>query len=105
MTTSGDQAQITVRRRAAYTDRLRAYRVEIDGTSVGLVRPGESISIPVSTGQHSVRLRIHWCSSNRVDVAMRPGEQIFLDGSGEPSLGLLYLVFRPHRYLRLQRVG
>ena len=46
------------RRQSFYRDRLRAYRVRIDGNPVGKIAAGETMDFPVPPGEHRVRLTI-----------------------------------------------
>ena len=103
-----DQAQITVRRTTSYADRLRAYELTLDGIAVGSVRALGAVTLPVSTGKHSLALRIDWCGSPRIDFEARPGEElVFLCGSSLGGwrllLGLFYIIFRRKDYLWLRR--
>src|SRR5687767_12670256 len=103
-----EQAQITVRRTTGYPDRLRAYKVNVDGAVVGLIRARESVTVPISPGRHSVRLRIDWCSSEQIDFQTQPGEHVFFECGSSLSgwrvlLALFYITFWTHRYLWLRR--
>ena len=73
-----DQAQITVRRTTSYADRLRAYKIKIDGVITGAVRAHESVTIPVSSGRHSLVIRIDWCGSQQIDFDVQAGRAHFL---------------------------
>jgi hypothetical protein len=39
---------------------LRAYKVVVDGKTVGEIRNGETKEFPMSAGQHDVSLKIDW---------------------------------------------
>ena len=47
-----------IREPSPVRDRLRSYRVLIDGEAVGRVRNGETADYPVSAGRHEVRLTV-----------------------------------------------
>ena len=103
-----DQAQITVRRTTSYADRLRAYKIKIDGVITGAVRAHESVTIPVSSGRHSLVIRIDWCGSQQIDFDVQPGEHIFFEcGSSLAGWRVLfaffYIIFRTNQYLWLRR--
>lgn len=103
-----DQTQITVRRTTSYADRLRAYKVKVDGVVVGSVRARESVTVPVAPGRHSLVLRIDWCGSEQIDFEVQPGENVFFEcGSSLAGwrvlLALFYIIFRTHHYLWLRR--
>ena len=102
-----NQTQITVQRMTSYADRLRAYKVKIDGVVVGSVRAGDSATIPVSPGRHSLQLRIDWAGSERIDFAVKAGEQIFFEcGSNLAGwrvlMTLFYLILLPRKWLWLR---
>jgi hypothetical protein len=42
------------------TDRLRGYKVVIDGAAMGRIRNGETVSFEVSPGSHEVQMRMDW---------------------------------------------
>ena len=89
-------------------DRLRAYKVKIDGVIVGSVRARESITVPVSPGMHSLVLRIDWCGSEQVDFEIQLGEYVSFEcGSSLTGwrilLVLFYITFGAHQYLWLRR--
>lgn len=103
-----DQTQITVSRTTSYADRLRAYKVKVDGMVVGSVRARKSVTVPVSPGRHSLVLRIDWCGSEQIDFEIQPGEHVFFDcGSSLAGwrllLAVFYITFRAHQYLWLRR--
>jgi hypothetical protein len=103
-----DQTQITVRRTTSYADRLRAYKVKVDGKVVGLVRARESIKIPVSPGRHSLVLRIDWCGSEQIDFEIQLGEHVCFECGSSLSgwrilLVFFYAIFWTQRYLWLRQ--
>jgi hypothetical protein len=51
------------RRPALWRDRLRAYKVILDGSEVGKIRDGQAIDLRVSPGKHDLRLKIDWSGS------------------------------------------
>lgn len=55
-------------------DKLRRYRVWIDGSIHGTLRAGERRCFEVSPGQHTLRVTIDWGSSPQLDVDVAPGE-------------------------------
>jgi hypothetical protein len=50
-------------------DRLRAYKVLIDEREVGRLKRGESATLELSPGSHTVQVAIDWKRSARVDVS------------------------------------
>ena len=67
------------RRRSAFHDRLRSYRVIVDGNDVGRIRAGEAWEYDVSPGHHTIRLRIDWTGSPSLAIQFSPGEVVELE--------------------------
>jgi hypothetical protein len=100
-----DQAQITVRRTNNYPDRLRAYKVKVDGVVVGSVRARESATVRITPGRHSLALRIDWCGSEQIDFDVQSNEHVLFEcGNSRGISALFYMIFRTRQYLWLSRV-
>ncbi|MEM8944593.1 MAG: hypothetical protein AAGD11_05355 [Planctomycetota bacterium] len=102
------QATIRVSRTTSLADGLRAYRIRVNGKTVGKVMPGKSVDIPVSAGQHSVVAKVDWCGSQTLDVDVRAGEVVNLQCASNlrgPKifLSIFYIMFLWNRYLTLTR--
>ncbi|MDB6063961.1 MAG: hypothetical protein JWR26_169 [Pedosphaera sp.] len=105
------QTQITIRREdgtKGYADRLRAYKIKVDGVLVGSVRLRDSFTIPISPGRHSLVIRIDWCGSQQIEFEAKPGEHISFECgcsvTGRRS-ALIHIIFRTHDYLWLRRTA
>jgi hypothetical protein len=59
-------------------DKLRRYRVVIDGREVGRLRQRERASYEVDPGQHEITVRIDWCGSETLSLDFREGERVRL---------------------------
>ena len=58
--------------------RWRSVRIVIDGKRVGSVKNGGSADLHVPPGDHSVQVRMDWCKSPVVNVAVQAGEIVSL---------------------------
>lgn len=101
-------AAITLSRGSGYADRLRDYRVILDGQEIGRLGNGESKSFPVASGQHQLAVKIDWCSSNELTFSVSPdGRLTFQCDSKLRGLRLLgavyYVLFARKSYLRLKQ--
>jgi hypothetical protein len=88
-----------------WPDRLRKYKVLVDGTVVGSIGPGESLVATVDAGSHEVRAKIDWCGSEGVSVEVGSNETARLSvRSGVRSVFLLplYLSVRRNRYITVE---
>jgi len=104
------ETQITVRRTTSYADRLRAYKVLVDGALAGTVRADQSVSIPITPGRHTLVLRIDWCGSQEIPFEARAGEHVTFEcGSSFAGrrvfLAAFYVFFRTQDYLWLRRAA
>lgn len=51
-------------------DVLRAYKVLIDGKEIGGIKSGETLKFPLATGNHTLQLKIDWCSSKETVITI-----------------------------------
>ena len=101
-------ASITLSRGTGYADRLRAYRVMLDGEEIGRIGNGETKSFPVLPGKHQLAVKIDWCGSNDVTFSLSSGGSLtFLCDSTLRGLRLLgalyYALFARKKYLWLRQ--
>lgn len=61
-------ATLTASRDSGWADRLRKYRVLVDGTEVGRLADGESLQHELQTGRHTVQAKIDWCGSRVLGI-------------------------------------
>ncbi len=66
------------RAKAKWKDRIRAYKIVVDGDEVAEIRNGESVSLELSPGQHEIHAKIDWTKSNPVVVALSAGHSVHL---------------------------
>lgn len=72
-TADGTGTIVVTREAHSFSDRVRAYKVVIDGEVVGKVRNGKSASFTVAPGQHRVRMKIDWSGSPELVVPVHAG--------------------------------
>ena len=63
-------ASLTIVRDSGYADRIRAYRVILDGQKIGEIRNGETKQFPIAPGRHRIALKVDWCGSKPVDFTV-----------------------------------
>lgn len=103
-------ARIRVTRTTNYADRLRAYRINIDGVEAARIRAAENVEIPVSGGHHRISARIDWCGSPAIEFDISPGETLeFECGSNLRGirilLAIIYTSLLRDEYLTLRLVS
>jgi hypothetical protein len=97
---------ITIARTTGGTrDRMRAYKILIDGAATGTIKAGESITVPVDPGLHSVQLKLDWCTSPTVTVETTTAGSTKLSCSpGGSAMAALWDMLRPGAYITLDHV-
>jgi hypothetical protein len=89
-----------------WRDRLRSYRLIMDGVQMGTLSRGSSLRYEVAPGQHHICLRVDWCRSRVLKFDVQPGETVsFICAASAGSWRALYdasLGWR--RYISLNRV-
>jgi hypothetical protein len=94
---------LVLRRPAArWRDRLRAYRIEVDGETCVDLRQGESRVLELPPGPHRVRARIDWTGSPEVEVEVVAGATLEcrVEPAG-PAIAVLWQIFGRDQYLRM----
>ena len=59
-----------------YRDRIRAYRLFIDGVFCGKIKRGGEVSVDVAPGEHTARAAIDWTGSPLAVFTAVPGEVV-----------------------------
>ena len=95
-------------RDSGYADRLRAYKVILDGKATGEVRNGETKEFPISPGQHALSLKIDWCGSRTVEFTVAGEDALTFDAKSNlrgPKLlaAMWYVLFARSSYLRIEQ--
>jgi hypothetical protein len=101
------QGTIQLERPTAYVDKLRAYKVMVDGTEVGTIKQGTTEAFTVVPGSHEVQLKLDWALSPplTVDVPAGGTTELRCRPRGNPLTALWYSTFGRKRYLVLEPAG
>ena len=62
------------RERTGWRDGGRAYTVLVDGVSVGKIRRGECLETKVTSGDHTVQMKLDWETSGEWGIGLANGE-------------------------------
>jgi capsid portal protein len=91
-------------------DRLRKYKVLLDGKTIGAIANGETKSFEVKPGDHSLFLKIDWARSNKLDFSLSTPQQVIhfkcssaLKGD-RVWLAAIYALFLFNKMLELERI-
>jgi hypothetical protein len=99
---------IKIKRDSGYVDRLRAYKVVLDGNVVGEVKNGQQIEVDAPQGKHELVLKIDWCRSNSVEFESDGSSDVeFECGSNlrglKIFLSIVYATFLRSKYIWLTK--
>ena len=103
--TQPDLSRLQVRRRkGGWRDLLREYRIEVDGHPAATLRRGQTLSLNVSPGEHTVRARIDWTGSPELSSTFDAGETVALvvGVNGGPLKGP-WQMFGKESWLKIER--
>jgi len=67
-------AIIRIVRNSEYNNKARKFMVWLDGQKLGEVGNGETKEFDVAAGQHSIILKLDWCSSEQLSFDLNPDE-------------------------------
>ena len=94
------------REHALWEDTARKYKVFIDEIEVDDIKDGETKNFPLCEGEHSLQLKIDWCSSQKINFVVKNGETTFATCSPAkkpPLIGMfIYVTFKRNNYIDLE---
>jgi len=91
-----------------WANRVRSYKIVVDGEVLASLRRGEDATVPVAPGHHKVRAKIDWARSRDIDLDLGENDRAYLicQSAFRPSLivprAMLYVTIWRKRYLDLQ---
>jgi hypothetical protein len=69
-------ARVTVSRDdKPFPDRLRSYRIVLDGETIARVRSGETVTVPVDAGHRELHLAIDWARSPSIELDLADDDE------------------------------
>ena len=97
---------LIIRRPKGFVDRVRSYRILVDGEEAASLRADSSATIPVPPGTHVVHARIDWTSSPRLEIDVDEGATVTLECSGHrnPLVAVFHTLIRRDEYLQLKLI-
>lgn len=98
-------SELIIRRdKALWQDRVRKYQILVDGKNVAELARGDEIAIPLAPGQHTVQMKIDWCTSPKLQVDCSAGQTVVLEcgPNANPLVAMLYITIWKSKYLWLR---
>lgn len=102
--------KIQIHRKVTYADRLRDYKVVLDGKIIGSIGSGEIKEFETGNGKHALVIKIDWCRSNVMHFNSEERKLIKFDcisnlTGSKVFLAIFYVIFMPYRYIKLTRAN
>ena len=97
---------VICRKDAPSQDGAYSYRVFVDGQQRALIGNDSTVQIPVTPGDHVVRLKVKWCGSKELPIKVGHGEIVRLEcrPNSTPLLAPLYITIWRMNYISLTTV-
>jgi len=100
--------KLTVRRDSGWADKLRAYKIKVDGETVGIIKQGQVLEFEIPDGSRRLMLAVDWCRSNEVLIDGSQADVYFECGSSlrgaRVFLAIIYATILWRQYLWLRPV-
>lgn len=99
---------LTISRDNVYRDKLRSYKIIIDGNYCDEIKCGEIKNINLAPGNHTIYLKIDWCRSNKIDFTVLENETVEFE-CGNPIdkrrilSSIIYITFLKNKYLWIRK--
>ena len=81
---------IEITRTNTRTGHIRRYSIIVDGHKVTSIRYGQTISIPIEPGQHSIHAEIDWFKSNKLQFEISANQTLKILIVNRPVTSLKY---------------
>lgn len=100
---------IKITRKNEYADRIRNYKILIDGNLFGTIKPNETISLYLPNGNHNIYLKIDWCKSNKINFTLSEKENLHFECGNNLKgwkllISILYITILKNRYLWIKKI-
>ncbi len=79
--------RLNVRRIEELSNGFRKYCISVDGHKIGVVKPGETISVNLPPGNYNVTTSLGMCSSEPVNVTIQKNKVITLETGSTLGIG------------------
>jgi len=100
---------IKVFRPKQYSDKLRRYKLLINGNVVAELKAGHQIEITIPEGSSILSAKVDWCSSNELSISeISPNDTVEVKNSFShklwiPFIPIYYITFGRKKYLSIKK--
>jgi hypothetical protein len=85
---------IKIKRQKRLGDTLRFYEILLDGENVGIIFASQNISVPLTAGNHTLRIAIDWGGSEEINFNIGREEEVGFEC--ESNFSLIQLLLFPY---------
>ena len=99
-------SRLRIVRGSGYADRIRRYKISINGAQVGTIARDSVLDLEVPTRPLTIEARIDWGRSRPLTIEARPDQRIEIEVSNHwgALLSLWAITFGFRSYLTLKRL-
>ena len=103
---AGATCTLRLVRRSQFADRLRSYKIFINGSQVGIIARNSVLDLEVPSGPLTIEARIDWGRSRPLNIATTPHERIEIEVSNRWNalLAIWAITFGSRDYLTLKQL-
>ena len=85
--------KIVLTRKNEWMNRLRPYKILVDGELAGKIENGKVAEFEVATVAHAVECKVDWCYSNKYEFKATDGDTVYLQvKSGMKGFWIVYVI-------------
>jgi hypothetical protein len=103
--------EIVISRPKQFADRVRAYKLLIDGKIISKLKAGEEVRVTLPENAKILTAKIDWCSSNEFNLSnVRANENIEVKNAMSrklwiPFFAIYAITFRKNSYLSINKAA
>jgi hypothetical protein len=103
---AGSTCVLNLVRGSGYTDRLRSYKIFVNGAQVGTLARNSGLDIEIPSGPLTIEARIDWGRSRPLTIEATPNQKIEVEVLSHwgALLSLWAITFGFRRYLTLKQL-
>ena len=97
-------ARLVLTRRKAGADKLRSYKILLDGEQIGTMKEGTTFTADIAPGTHELQLKIDWGKSPIDTFEVKEGGEarFWCQSKTNPFTAIFYAIFGANRYVTLE---
>jgi hypothetical protein len=80
------KTKIILSRPSQWMNRIRGYKVLINGQQIGVIKNGATEEYTIEPGANTIECKLDWCASRTVPLTIQPGETVYMKVSSGMKL-------------------